>query len=183
MANKKVHVVLSGGSGSRLWPLSRKSRTKQYIPILDKKSLFEITLDNNQKFCDEILVIGNIDNYELSLQALKVSATNKHKVIVEALSKNTAAAIAFAALALDKNDLMLVTPSDHIIGNVDAYQKALEEAFDLAEMGFLVTFGIQPTKPETGYGYIQSEASNVVAFHEKPNRQKALSFLDAGNYL
>jgi mannose-1-phosphate guanylyltransferase len=71
MGNKKVHVVLSGGSGSRLWPLSRKSRTKQYIPLFDKKNLFEITLENNQKFCDEILVVGNIDNYELSLKGCK----------------------------------------------------------------------------------------------------------------
>lgn len=183
MVNKKVHVVLSGGSGSRLWPLSRKSRTKQYIPLFDKKSLFEITLDNNQKFCDEILVVGNIDNYELSLKALQESVTNKYHVIVEALSKNTAAAIAFAALAIDRNDVMLVTPSDHIIGNEIAYRKALEEAFEFAEKGYLVTFGIQPTKPETGYGYIQSDDSDVIAFHEKPTKQKALSFLEAGNYL
>jgi mannose-1-phosphate guanylyltransferase len=183
MVTKKIHVVLSGGSGSRLWPLSRKSRTKQYIPLFDKKSLFEITLDNNKKFCDEILVVGNIDNYELSLNGLRENATNKHQIIVEAVSKNTAAAIAFAALALDKDDLMLVTPSDHIIGNEQAYKEALDEAFDLAEKGFLVTFGIQPTKPETGYGYIQSKGSDVVAFHEKPSKEKAIAFLDAGNYL
>jgi mannose-1-phosphate guanylyltransferase len=111
------------------------------------------------------------------------SVTNTHRVIVEALSKNTAAAIAFAALAVGREDLMLVTPSDHIIGNEIAYQKALEEAFKFAEKGFLVTFGIQPTKAETGYGYIQSNDSDVIAFHEKPTKQKALSFLEAGNYL
>jgi mannose-1-phosphate guanylyltransferase len=76
-----------------------------------------------------------------------------------------------------------VTPSDHIIGDEKAYEKALDEAFDLAEKDYLVTFGIRPTKPEIGYGYIQSEGSNVVAFHEKPNKDKAKSFVEAGNYL
>ena len=181
--SNKVHVILSGGSGSRLWPLSKKSRTKQYIPLFNTKNLFEITLDNNKKFCDKILVVGNIDNYELSLNALQENVANTYQVIVEALSKNTAAAIAFAALSLEEDDLMLVTPSDHVIEDEKAYEKALNEAFDFAEKDYLVTFGIQPTKPETGYGYIQSEGSNVVAFHEKPNKDTAKSFVEAGNYL
>jgi mannose-1-phosphate guanylyltransferase len=181
--SQKIHVVLSGGSGSRLWPLSKKSRTKQYIPLFEGKSLFEITLANNQSLCDEVIVIGNIDNYQLSLNALQEKAASKFQIIVEAMPKNTAAAIAFAALSVQEEDLLLVTPSDHIIKNKEAYQDAVKKAFDFAEKGFLVTFGIQPTKPETGYGYIQSNGSDVVAFHEKPNQEKAQEFLIQENYL
>jgi mannose-1-phosphate guanylyltransferase len=180
---QKINVILSGGSGSRLWPLSKKSRTKQYIPLFEGKSLFEITLTNNQSLCDEVIVVGNIDNYQLSLNALQEKAASKFQIIVEAMPKNTAAAIAFAALSVQEDDLLLVTPSDHIIENKEAYQDAVKKAFDLAEKGFLVTFGIQPTKPETGYGYIQSNLSDVVAFHEKPNQEKAQEFLNQENYL
>lgn len=181
--SKKIHVVLSGGSGSRLWPLSKKSRTKQYIPIFDGKSLFEITLENNISLCEQIIVVGNIDNYALSAKATQQHAHTDAMLIVEAMPKNTAAAIAFAALAVNKDDILLVTPSDHIIENLHAYHKAVKQAFDYAEQNYLVTFGISPHKPETGYGYIQSNGSNVVAFHEKPNREKAQSFLNEGNYL
>lgn len=182
MGSKKIHVVLSGGSGSRLWPLSRKSRTKQYIPLFDNKNLFEITLDNNKNYCDEVVVVGNIDNYELSLKAIEAHQVENYKIIVEAVSKNTAAAIAFAALAVEENDLLLVTPSDHIIDNAKAYQEAIDQAFSLAEQNYLVAFGIQPSKAETGYGYIQKNGSDVVAFHEKPNKVKAEAFLASGDY-
>jgi mannose-1-phosphate guanylyltransferase len=140
-------------------------------------------LTNNQSLCDEVIVVGNIDNYQLSLNALQEKAASKFQIIVEAMPKNTAAAIAFAALSVQEDDLLLVTPSDHIIENKEAYQDAVKKAFDLAEKGFLVTFGIQPTKPETGYGYIQSNLSDVVAFHEKPNQEKAQEFLNQENYL
>lgn len=180
---QKINVILSGGSGSRLWPLSKKSRTKQYIPLFEGKSLFEMTLANNQNLCGEVIVVGNIDNYQLSLNALQEKEASKFQIIVEAMPKNTAAAIAFAALSVHEDDLLLVTPSDHIIENKEAYQDAVKKAFDLAEKGFLVTFGIQPTKPETGYGYIQSNGADVVAFHEKPNQEKAQEFLNQENYL
>jgi mannose-1-phosphate guanylyltransferase len=180
---KKIHVVLSGGSGSRLWPLSKKSRTKQYIPLFEGKSLFEITIENNRNICDAVLVVGNIDNYELSLNALKENASTQFQVIVEAMPRNTAAAIAFAALSVDKEDLLLVTPSDHIIENRASYKEAVENAFEFAKNGYLVTFGIQPSKPETGYGYIQSNGADVVAFHEKPDLEQAQEFLKQGNYL
>lgn len=180
---KKINVILSGGSGSRLWPLSRKSRTKQYIPLFEGKSLFDITIANNEAICDAILVVGNIDNYELSLKSLQEKAEDNYQILVEAMPKNTAAAIAFAALSVEADDLLLVTPSDHIIENKEAYQAAVQKAFEWAAKGNLVTFGIQPSKPETGYGYIQSNGDDVVAFHEKPSKEKAQDFLNQGNYL
>ncbi|MQP52053.1 MULTISPECIES: mannose-1-phosphate guanylyltransferase [unclassified Flavobacterium] len=179
---KKINVILSGGSGSRLWPLSRKSRTKQYIPLFEGKSLFDITIVNNQAICDAILVVGNIDNYELSLQSLKEMGETNYQIVVEAMPKNTAAAIAFAALSVEADDLLLVTPSDHIIENKEGYQAAVQKAFEWAAKGHLVTFGIQPSKPETGYGYIQSNGDDVVAFHEKPSKEKAQDFINQANY-
>ncbi|RAR47230.1 mannose-1-phosphate guanylyltransferase [Flavobacterium lacus] len=180
---KKIHVVLSGGSGSRLWPLSKKSRTKQYIPIFDGKSLFEMTIENNKNLCDQVIVVGNIDNYELSLQILGKKEATPFEIIVEALPKNTAAAITFAALTAQEEDLLLITPSDHVIENKEAYQNAVECAFELAENDCIVTFGIKPNKAETGYGYIQSNGEDVIAFHEKPSKEKALQFLTDENYL
>jgi mannose-1-phosphate guanylyltransferase len=99
------------------------------------------------------------------------------------MPKNTAAAIAYAALSVEADDLLLVTPSDHIIENKEAYQAAVQKAFEWASKGNLVTFGIQPSKPETGYGYIQSNGDDVLAFHEKPSKEKAQDFINQGNYL
>lgn len=181
--NKKIHVVLSGGSGSRLWPLSKKSRTKQYIPLFDGKNLFEMTLKTNRAYCDEVLVVANADNYELSLKALANNTDLPHHIIVEAMPKNTAAAIAFAALAAHEEDLLLVTPSDHIIGDTSTYEQAIENAFTGAAQNYLMTIGIQPTKVETGYGYIQHQETEVLAFHEKPNYENAKAFMKAGNFL
>lgn len=178
----RVHVVLSGGSGSRLWPLSRKSRTKQFIPIFEGKSLFQLTLDNNSDLCDKGVVVGNLDNYQSSRSILSEIKNSEYEIIVEALPKNTAAAIAFAALSAKSDDLLLVTPSDHVIEDLAAYSRAVEEAFALAKEGYLVTFGIEPVKPETGYGYIQVNGSDVVAFHEKPSADTAKKYIEDGDY-
>jgi len=179
---KKINVILSGGSGSRLWPLSRKSRTKQYIPIFEGKSLFEKTINLNQKVCNEGLVVVNDSSYNNTTEILDSKEILNYKCIVETKSKNTAAAIAFAALKADYHDLLLVTPSDHVIGNTEAYVEAVEQAFVLATEGYLVTFGIVPNRPETGYGYIQSNGNDVIAFHEKPSPNKAETYVNSGNF-
>uniref|UniRef100_UPI00404931F3 mannose-1-phosphate guanylyltransferase n=1 Tax=Flavobacterium sp. TaxID=239 RepID=UPI00404931F3 len=181
--SQKIHVLLSGGSGSRLWPLSRKSRTKQFIPLFDRKSLFEIALENNRNLCDKVIVVGNLDNYKITLDEIKKKRITNVDIIVEATPKNTAAAVAFAALSVDPENILLVTPSDHVILNEVAYQKAIKEAFSLAEDNFLVTFGIVPNRAETGYGYIKYKDEDVLSFHEKPSKEKALEFLKADNFL
>lgn len=179
---KLKHVILTGGVGSRLWPLSRKSRPKQYLEIFEEKSLFEMTLDRNQSLVDDVIVVGNKDNFHLSqkvLEKAKVSAMD----IVEATPRNTSAAIAFAALAAEPDDILIVTPSDHVIEGQAAYEAAIKSAVGLAEQGYIVTFGIQPTRPETGYGYIEYHEKEVVSFREKPNEDTAQDFLDKGCFL
>jgi mannose-1-phosphate guanylyltransferase len=177
-----THVLLTGGVGSRLWPLSRKSQPKQYLDLFEGKSLFEMTVARNAKLVDQVIVVGNIDNCHLSSKVMdQLSAA--YTSIVEACPRNTAAAIAFAAFASDPETILIVTPSDHIITDATLYANAINQAVAMAADNYLVTFGIKPSKPETGYGYIEYEGSNVLAFHEKPSLETAISFLEQGNYL
>ena len=177
-----IHVILTGGVGSRLWPLSRKSQPKQYLEIFENKSLFEITVDRNSHLADKVMVVGNVDNHHLSGKVMDKTKTS-YVNIVEATPRNTAAAIAFAAFASNPEDILIVTPSDHIIDKIEDYNKAINEAVSKAEDGFIVTFGIIPTKPETGYGYIESKGDTVISFREKPNKTTAKEFIAKGNFL
>lgn len=184
MENKKsvTHVILSGGVGSRLWPLSRKSRPKQYLDLFDGKSLFEMTVDRNRAIAGSVLVVGNVDNRHLSKAILEKSNTS-YADIVESTPRNTAAAIAFAAFASKPDEVLIVTPSDHIIEGIEAYEESIQEAIAKAREGFIVTFGIVPTKPETGYGYIERKGDHVISFREKPNQVTAADFIAKGNFL
>ena len=177
--SKIVNVVLSGGVGSRLWPLSRKSRPKQYIPLFDGKSLFELTVARNENVVDHTLMVGSVKNVDLAKSFLPTESST----IIEATPRNTAAAIAFAALACDPEDILIVTPSDHLIENQEVYENILKEGVAIAKEGYLVTFGIQPTKPETGYGYIEYDGNDVLSFREKPNLETAREFLKKRNFL
>jgi len=147
------------------------------------KSLFQLTAERSKSLADHVLVVGNKDNFLLSQADLLRANVDQFSEIIEAAPRNTAAAIAFAAFAVDPEDILLVTPSDHIITNEAEYAQAVKEAVSLAETGHLVTFGIKPSKPETGYGYIEFNGNQVVSFQEKPNKEKAQAFLEAGRYL
>ncbi|WP_026727848.1 mannose-1-phosphate guanylyltransferase [Flavobacterium denitrificans] len=177
-----THVILTGGVGSRLWPLSRKSQPKQYLEIFEGKSLFEMTVDRNSHLANKVMVVGNVDNHHLSGKVMDKSKTS-YTNIVEATPRNTAAAIAFAAFASDPEDILIVTPSDHIIDLMENYNNAIDEAISKANDGFIVTFGVIPTKPETGYGYIESKGDKVISFREKPNETTAKEFIARGNFL
>jgi mannose-1-phosphate guanylyltransferase len=177
-----THVILTGGVGSRLWPLSRKSQPKQYLDIFDGKSLFEMTVDRNRTIADKVMVVGNVDNCHLSRKILEKTKT-EYTDIIESTPRNTAAAIAFAAFAADPDDILIITPSDHIIDDRIAYERAIQEAVEKASGGYIVTFGIVPTKPETGYGYIERKGDDVISFREKPNQVAAVDFIAKGNFL
>ncbi|OYQ32099.1 mannose-1-phosphate guanylyltransferase [Flavobacterium cyanobacteriorum] len=178
-----LHVILTGGVGSRLWPLSRKSKPKQYLNLFQGKSLFEMTLERNFGIASDVVVVGNTDNRILSEEALEKAGVSHYHEIVESTPRNTAAAIAFAAFEAESNDILVVTPSDHIINGIDGYRKTILEAIGLASEGYLVTFGINPLRPETGYGYIEYSGNDVVAFHEKPDLDRAKQFLTTGRFL
>ncbi|GGF08022.1 mannose-1-phosphate guanylyltransferase [Flavobacterium limi] len=180
--NLITHVILTGGVGSRLWPLSRKSQPKQYLEIFDGKSLFEMTVERNSYLADNVMVVGNVDNHHLSGKVMEKSKTS-YINIVESTPRNTAAAIAFAAFASNPDDILIVTPSDHIIDKMEEYNNAIRQAILKAKEGFIVTFGIIPTKPETGYGYIESKGDKVISFREKPNETTAKDFIAKGNFL
>nr|WP_314898188.1 mannose-1-phosphate guanylyltransferase [uncultured Flavobacterium sp.] len=177
-----THVILTGGVGSRLWPLSRKSLPKQYLELFEGKSLFEMTVERNRTIADKIMVVGNIDNCHLSRKVMEKSNIT-YIDIIESTPRNTAAAIAFAAFASDPDDILIVTPSDHIIDEMEHYQEGIRQAVEKASKGFIVTFGIVPTKPETGYGYIERKGDDVLSFREKPNQVTARDFIAKGNFL
>jgi mannose-1-phosphate guanylyltransferase len=180
--NSITHVILTGGVGSRLWPLSRKSQPKQYLDLFEGKSLFEMTVDRNRNLVNQVMVVGNVDNCHLSRQVMEKSNTS-YIDIIESTPRNTAAAIAFAAFASQPDDILIITPSDHIIDAMEEYDEAIKSAIDKASKGFIVTFGIVPTKPETGYGYIERKGDNVLSFREKPNQVTATEFIAKGNFL
>lgn len=180
---KNINVILSGGVGSRLWPLSRKSKPKQYLELFEGQSLFELTVKRNRAVCDQTLIVGGKDNYQLSRDHLQKAAVDGYIEIVEACPRNTAAAIAFAAFSLKEEDIMLVTPSDHLIEGQEVYEETLQQAFALAAEGNLVTFGLVPSRPETGFGYIEHEGNEVISFREKPSQELAEEFIAKGNFL
>ena len=180
--NKIVNVILSGGSGTRLWPLSRKSKPKQFLRIFDDKSLFQHTVERNKTIVDEFMLITNESQTSQAEKQLKTLDIDSVQKIIEPVGRNTAPAIALAALSLSENDILLVTPSDHMISDTDLYEKSMLRAFELAKENNLVTFGIRPTEANTGFGYIEYKNEDVISFREKPDKKTAEFFLEKGNF-
>jgi len=179
---KMVNLILCGGSGTRLWPLSRTLMPKQFVKLFDGKSLFQLTIERNAPMCAEQLIVSNSEQYFLALDQLEELKKFNNHYLLEPIGRNTAPAIALACMALKSDDIVLVTPSDHLIKDQKAYENALKKAIDYAKKDFLVTFGIKPTFAETGFGYIEAHGEDVKAFHEKPDVMTATSYLEAGNY-
>ena len=186
-----VPVILSGGTGTRLWPLSRLDRPKQLIAIAGDNSLLQDTalrVSDRSVFAAPILVASadHADQIETQLEAVGAPLA---QLIVEPEPRNTAAAIALAALAADPDDILLVLPSDHLISQQDAFRAAISTALPLARDAMLVTFGIEPDRPETGYGYIKRgeaiapDLFRVDSFVEKPDLPTAQAYLAGGDYL
>ncbi len=187
--SKTVPVILCGGSGTRLWPRSRKHRPKPFLPLVGNDTLFRATLlrcQPGEQFADPIVVTGSAHLVHVEEQLLDRDHT---RTIIEPEARNTAAAIALAALTLPDDAIMLVCPSDHHIGDSAAFRAAAQEAASLARQGWLVSFGITPTAPETGFGYLRqgsaiggSSGYRVDRFVEKPDFARALEFLSSGEY-
>ncbi|MDR1007198.1 MAG: mannose-1-phosphate guanylyltransferase/mannose-6-phosphate isomerase [Campylobacteraceae bacterium] len=177
-----TNIILSGGSGTRLWPLSRKLMPKQFLKLFDDKSLFQLTVERNASFCENSIIVSNLEQYFLAMDQLEELNINNSSCILEPIGRNTTAAIALASFELDENDIVLVTPSDHLIKNEESYKEALQKAGNLAEEGFLVTFGIKPTYCETGFGYIEADGLHVKSFKEKPDIKTAEEYIKSCNY-
>lgn len=182
-----TNIILCGGSGTRLWPISRTLMPKQFSKLFDEKSLFQLTVERNSKVCDSQFIVSNTEQYFLALDQIEELINNNLPLttnyLLEPIAKNTAPAIALACLALDSQELVLVTPSDHLIKDETEYKKVLNQAQKLAIQDNLVTFGIKPTFAETGFGYIESENNyDVKAFYEKPDFDTATKYFEAGNF-
>ena len=177
-----TNIILCGGNGTRLWPLSRTLMPKQFVKLFDEKSLFQLTVDRNKKLCNSSIIVSNTEQYFLALDQLEEEGKYSNKYLLEPVGRNTAPAIALACMLLNRDELVLVTPSDHLIKNEYEYEHVLERAKELASQDYLVTFGITATSPETGFGYIEADDENVTAFHEKPNLERAKEYLSAGNF-
>lgn len=182
-------VILSGGSGSRLWPLSREHYPKQFLALMGEQTLLQQTVLRVAGFPNaEIpIVVCNEEHRFLVAEQLKQIDQISSGIILEPVGRNTAPALTLAALSLRKHSpdtVMLVMPSDHIIRDVESFHRAIKHGEELAEEGKLVTFGIVPDAPETGYGYIRrAPDGRVSAFVEKPDAQTAARYVASGDYL
>ncbi|WP_457666890.1 mannose-1-phosphate guanylyltransferase/mannose-6-phosphate isomerase [Thiolapillus sp.] len=193
-----IPVILSGGSGTRLWPVSRKTHPKQFWPLLSENSMLQETCNRLISYAgieDPIVVCNEAHRFFVAHQ-LQTSSLGNPAIILEPAGRNTAPAAAVAALHARKNSteadpMLLVLPADHVIEDLAGFHAALSEAEKLAQQGHLVTFGIVPGAPETGYGYIQSgeklstssAAMKISRFVEKPDRATAEGYLNSGDYL
>ena len=186
-----IPVILSGGSGTRLWPLSRGQHPKQFLPLVSNHSMLQETVLRLQGINGLKAPIGVCNESHRFMMAEQLREIDRppSAIILEPVGKNTAPAVALAALAAEsEDDILLILPADHVIADVESFQIAVKQAEDLAEKGYLVTFGIVPTEPETGYGYIKGGnkkteyAFDVASFVEKPDLSTAQKYLDSGEY-
>ena len=186
-----VPVILSGGSGTRLWPLSRKLYPKQFLSLINDTSLFQDTIKRLPKNTSKPLIICNEEHRFIVAEQLRQIKSSNNGIILEPNGKNTAPAIAIAAFNLlreNEDPILLVLSADHLIENQKEFDFSVKIASEIAASGKMVVLGVQPTKPETGYGYIEvnkfdkNEYYNITSFTEKPHLSIAKKYLESGNY-
>ncbi|MFK5913784.1 MAG: mannose-1-phosphate guanylyltransferase/mannose-6-phosphate isomerase [Woeseiaceae bacterium] len=188
-------VILSGGSGSRLWPLSRQQHPKQLLPLVDDLTLLQNTvkrLENLANVSDSVIVICNDAHRFLVAEQLREINIKTDALLLEPVGRNTAPALTIAAIANREkghDEILLVMPADHVIQDTNTFQQVLTQGSQLAEQDMLVTFGIVPTKAEIGYGYIkqgkaiENDCFMIEQFVEKPDLATAQKYLDSGEFL
>jgi mannose-1-phosphate guanylyltransferase len=181
-------VILSGGSGTRLWPMSRDEKPKQFLPLTAEATMFQLTLErvaDAARYAPPLIVANARHADLIEAQCGERAVT----LVLEPLARNTAPAIALAALVAPLDAPLLVMPSDHVIGDPQAFAAAVDAALPLVERGWLATFGITPDGPETGYGYIRigdevaPGANSVARFVEKPDLDTAVAMIATGDYV
>ncbi|MBI2331220.1 MAG: mannose-1-phosphate guanylyltransferase [Chloroflexi bacterium] len=188
-------VIMAGGGGTRLWPLSRKDRTKQLLPLIGQETLFQSTVARlKELFPPERILVVTVEEQAQEMKE-QVPELPEENYLIEPAPRGTASVVGLAAMALQKRDpqaAMAILPSDHFIRNVDLFHYLLKAAFDVAADDYLVTLGITPTMPSTAYGYIQQGTPlnggykypvyTVQSFKEKPNDETAQQLLRMGGH-
>ncbi len=188
-------IIMAGGGGTRLWPLSREARPKQMLSLWEERSLFQTTIDRLEGiFPQERIFVVTVEEQAAQLKT-QCPGIPDENYLIEPLPKGTASVVGLAAVALQKRDpdaVMAILTSDHYIGNVPGFHRLLEAAHEVALKGYLVTLGISPTYPATGYGYIQRgdllgkyrdlEAYRALRFKEKPNEAEAVTMIASGDH-
>ena len=197
-----TNVILCGGSGTRLWPISRTYFPKQFYKFINNMSLFQLTVLRNKDLCADFIIVTNKDQYFIALDQLDEIGVKNCRFILEPVPRNTAAAVALSCLDAVENgsDTVFVTPSDHLIKNEAAYKSIIDTGRGESMKGGIVMFGIKPSYPETGYGYIEAEPSAksekgggnsvngnalispVLSFKEKPDKETAMEYISKGNF-
>jgi mannose-1-phosphate guanylyltransferase / mannose-6-phosphate isomerase len=188
-----IPLILSGGSGTRLWPVSRRNMPKQFLSLTGQDTLFQQTVARTRLLPDVAapVVVASEDHRFLAADQLLEAGVKGATIVLEPLARNTAPAIALGALKaleLDPEALLLVLPADHLIGDTESFTAAVQQALPAAREDWLVTFGIRPDRPETGFGYIRraesigGSAFRVAQFVEKPDQDTAQGYLENGGY-
>jgi len=195
MQDNYYAVIMAGGGGTRLWPLSRKSRPKQMLDLVDERSLFQTAVDRlDGLFTPDRIYVVTVEEQAKGLQA-QAPQIPVENYLLEPMPRGTASVVGFAAVAIQNRDpqgSMAVVTADHIIGNEEKFHQLLMAAYDTAQDGYLVTLGISPTSPSTGYGYIQQGkllgnyrdqgVFQALKFREKPNFERAQKMLADGDH-
>ncbi len=179
--DKITPVILAGGQGKRLWPLSTASRPKQFIPMINGKTLFERTVErlSNRDIFNPPVIVGSTHHQKILQRLSPVDAS----ILLENERLNTAPAIAMAVNKIKNDSTLLITPADHFIPDIKGFEQTALNAAAQASRGFIATIGIKPNAPHTGYGYIQKNAQgDVEHFHEKPNKKTAGRYLKNDNF-
>ena len=191
---KILPVILAGGGGTRLWPLSREHYPKQFLSLTGEDSLLQQTLSrmDGMNDVDPVIIVSNEEHRFLVAEQARLNDQALNTIMLEPKGRNSAPALTVAAMAAQKDGIdpiILMMPSDHVIQNQDAFHATMLSGAKLAEQGYLITFGVVPDKPETGYGYIKqgasvdgSNAHEIGAFVEKPDLETAKSYLASGDY-
>lgn len=186
-------LIMAGGSGERFWPLSTKERPKQLLSLFSSKSMIRETVDRVLNYVEPKNIYVATNQIQAKSIISDLNDIPKRNIIIEPAFKDTAAAIAYGSLIIsrdsDKDEVIAVLASDHLIADLDGFIQSLKIAEVTASEGYVVTLGIKPSRPETGYGYIQlnnlklNQPSKAIRFMEKPNLETAIEYLEQGNYV